>query len=219
MYLSFSYCFLYISLDQKHPESLPTLWEMQFKVRFHQAVLTIKYIDKNKILIRGKNPKPRVVAILGWGCRGVPTPARICHKCDLRMKDFCLPVHFISFLEGKLSIKWKTICISSTKGALCLWAPASPWWRLFLERVSRRHVKWSGPKSGQHCPLCVLKQDSILFWESRGWQAPYAGLQPLFRELSPQQGLSHNALPTSPRSLQRLQDWMGAWVKEGACGC
>lgn len=65
MYLSFSYCFLYISLDQKHPESLPPLWEMQFKVRFHQAVLTIKYIDKNKILIRGKNPKPRVVAILG----------------------------------------------------------------------------------------------------------------------------------------------------------
>jgi hypothetical protein len=78
---------------------------MQIKIGFHQAVLKIRCIDKNKISIRRKttiNPG-------NSGPTESPPPpllrAVICHKGDLRMKDFCLPVYFISFPKGKLSIK------------------------------------------------------------------------------------------------------------------
>lgn len=127
---------------------------MQTRIGFHQTVLKIRYIDKNKISTRRKK---QTQAILGWQSPPPPPLLRvgICHKGDLRMKDFCLPVYFIGFPKGKLSIKWKTICIFSTKGVLCLWALASPWWRLFLERVSMRHVKWSGPKAAQTALCCL----------------------------------------------------------------
>lgn len=140
------------------------------------------------------------------------------------MKDFCLPVYFIGFPKGKLSIKWKTICIFSTKGALCLWAPASPWWRLFLERVSSG--MWSGlgqKRLRQHCavwaalsPLSAQAGLNLILRKS-GLTGPICESSAAFQRVKPQkQGLSQNALPTGPESLQAHAGLNGG-LGQGRC--
>ena len=128
-------------------------------------------------------------------------------KVWLKIKHLGLTIHFISLLKRKLSIKWKAICIFSTKDslpvgfqpllnhAICL--RAIDFLKVSCEVVrARRGAWWTLDCLGQHCSLCPFEQGSILFLECPGWQAPYMGFTaPLLQGVKPQKhSLSQNSL-------------------------
>lgn len=59
-----------------------------------------------------------------------------------RIKHLCLTIHFISLLKRRLSIKWKAICIFSTKD-VCFLVGFQPLLSRAIPLKSCRHFKVS----------------------------------------------------------------------------